>query len=494
MLFVLPCPGAGANGADPGWEITSRMGRSILMEPVITRFPPSPTGFLHIGGARTALFNWLFARHLGGKFILRIEDTDIERSTEASVKAILDAMEWLGLTWDEGPYYQTKRLDIYAEYAKKLTDTGHAYWCECTPEELETRRKAAMAQGRKPKYEGTCRNLGLGPGTNRVLRFRTPESGETILRDLIKGPIFFDNSELDDLVLVRSDGIPTYNFAVVIDDLTMDVTHIIRGDDHVNNTPRQMQIYLALGAKMPEFGHVPMIHGEDRSPLSKRHGATSVMEYKELGFLPEALVNYLVRLGWSHGDQEIFSRAELIEEFTLEHVGKSPSVFNMEKLLWLNAHYIKEKQPEELIAPLKPFLTARGYLEKDDSYIAGAIRTLQPRSRTLVEMADAMRFYMIDEVDYDEAAVQKFLTHEMRDVFERVLPELQNLDDFNEANLEAVFKKVTGELNMKLGKIAQPIRVALTGVTVSPGLFEIIDVLGKETVLKRMRRAMGRMG
>lgn len=464
------------------------------MEPVITRFPPSPTGFLHIGGARTALFNWLFARHLGGKFILRIEDTDIERSTEESVKAILDAMEWLGLTWDEGPYYQTQRLDIYAEYAKKLIDNGHAYWCECTPEELENRRKAAMAQGRKPKYEGACRNMGLGPGPNRVLRFRTPESGETILKDLIKGPIFFDNSELDDLVLVRSDGIPTYNFAVVIDDITMDVTHVIRGDDHVNNTPRQIQIYIALGAKLPEFGHVPMIHGEDRAPLSKRHGATSVMEYKELGFLPDALVNYLVRLGWSHGDQEIFSRAELIEKFTLEHVGKSPSIFNMEKLLWLNAHYIKEEQPEELVAPLKPFLAARGYPEKSDHYIAGAIRTLQPRSRTLVEMADAMRFYMVDEVEFDEAAAQKFLTPDMRVAFERLVLELEQMGDFNEASLEAVFKKVTGELNMKLGKIAQPVRVALTGVTVSPGLFEIIDVLGKETVLKRMRRATSRMG
>ncbi len=460
------------------------------METVITRFPPSPTGSLHIGGARTALFNWLFARHHGGRFVLRIEDTDIERSTEASVKAILDAMEWLDLNWDEGPFFQTKRLDVYREYAQKLFDTGHAYWCECTPEELENRRKAAMAQGRKPKYEGTCRTRGLGPGPNRVLRFHTPETGQTILDDMIKGPIFFDNSELDDLVLVRSDGMPTYNFAVVIDDLTMNITHVIRGDDHVNNTPRQIQIYLALGAELPRFAHVPMIHGEDRSPLSKRHGATSVMEYRELGFLPEALINCLARLGWSHGDEEIFSRSELIEKFSLNTVGKSPSIFNIEKLLWLNAHYIKEKPPLDLVAPLKPFLTARSFPEKPDDYIAGAIRTLAPRSRTLVEMADAMRFYMVDTIEFDEAAARKFLVPDIRAPFERLAEDLTKLDPFSEQGLEEVFKKVTAEFGMKLGKIAQPVRVALTGVTVSPGLFEIIDVLGKDAVLKRLGRAL----
>ncbi|MEN6439398.1 MAG: glutamate--tRNA ligase [Syntrophobacter sp.] len=463
------------------------------METVITRFPPSPTGFLHIGGARTALFNWLFARHHGGKFILRIEDTDLVRSTEASVKAILDGMEWLGLNWDEGPYFQTQRFDIYREYAERLVSTGHAYWCECSPEVIESRRKAAMAEGRKPKYEGTCRAKGLGPGSNRVLRFRTPDTGTTVLKDLIKGPILFENSELDDLVLVRGDGVPTYNFAVVIDDITMNVTHVIRGDDHVNNTPRQILIYMALNARLPEFGHLPMIHGEDRSPLSKRHGATSVMEYKELGFLPEALVNCLVRLGWSHGDEEIFSRAELIEKFSLEAVGKSPGIFNMEKLLWLNAHYIKEKQPEDLVPLLRPFLSARGYPDRPDGYLAGAIGTLQARSRTLVEMADAMRFYMVDEVVYDEAASAKFLGADMRNAFDRLTAELESLESFNEEGLEAVFKKVTGELGMKLGKIAQPVRVALTGATVSPGLFEIIGVLGKETVLTRLRRALARM-
>ena len=460
------------------------------MEPVITRFPPSPTGYLHIGGARTALFNWLFARNTGGKFILRIEDTDVERSTEESVKAIIDAMEWLELTWDEGPYFQTKRLDVYRQYAQKLVDAGHAYWCECTPEELENRRNAAMAEGRKPKYEGTCRRKDLGPGPNRVLRFRTPDSGMTILKDIIKGPIAFDNSELDDLVILKSDGIATYNFAVVVDDITMGITHVIRGDDHVNNTPRQILIYQALGANLPEFGHVPMIHGEDRSPLSKRHGATSVMEYKNMGFLPEALLNCLVRLGWSFGDQELFSRSELIEKFTLENVGKSPSIFTMEKLLWLNAHYIKEKRPEDIVALLRPFLAQRNYPDKPLGYIAGAVRTLQARSHTLVEMADAMRFFMVDEIEFDPDAAGKFLTSEVRETFVRLISELSGLEVFDEKSLEPVFRKIAADLAMKLGKIAQPVRVALTGGTISPGLFEIIEVLGKETVLKRLRKAL----
>ncbi|MGA2402730.1 MAG: glutamate--tRNA ligase [Syntrophobacteraceae bacterium] len=460
------------------------------MEPVITRFPPSPTGHLHIGGARTALFNWLFARNRGGKFILRIEDTDVERSTDESVKAILDAMEWLELTWDEGPYFQTQRLDVYREYAQKLVDSGHAYWCECAAEELENRRKAAMAEGRKPKYDGTCRQKGLGPGPNRVLRFRTFDSGSTVLRDIIKGPITFENSELDDLVILKSDGIATYNFAVVVDDISMNVTHVIRGDDHVNNTPRQILIYRALGAKLPEFGHVPMIHGEDRSPLSKRHGATSVMEYKNMGFLPDALLNCLVRLGWSYGDQEIFSRSELIEKFTLENVGKSPSIFTMEKLLWLNAHYIKEKRPEELVPVLRPFLALRNYPDKPNGYVAGAVRTLQARSRTLVEMADAVRLYMVNEIEFDPDAAGKFLTSEMREAFARLISELSGLEVFDERSLEPVFRKIAADLGMKLGKIAQPVRVALTGATISPGLFEIIDVLGKETVLKRLRKGL----
>lgn len=463
------------------------------MQPVITRFPPSPTGFLHIGGARTALFNWLFARHHGGKFILRIEDTDVARSTEEAIKAILDAMEWLELTWDEGPFFQTQRLEIYREYLKKLLESGHAFYCECSSEALEERRREALASGRKPKYDGRCRDRGLGPGPNRVIRFRCPQTGTTVLHDLIKGPILFDNSELDDLVLERSDGVPTYNYAVVIDDITMNITHVIRGDDHVPNTPRQILIYQALGVPLPHFAHVPMILGRDRAKLSKRHGATSVMAYQEMGYLPEALINYLVRLGWSHGDQEIFSREELIQTFSLENVGKSPSVFDPEKFLWLNAHYLKTRNPASLVPLLSPFLKAQQYPERPADYLVKAIHTLQPRTHSLVEMADAMKFYMVDEVAYDSAAAKKFLATGMIEPFERLIVALDQLAVFDEANLEPAFQEVVAAMELKLGKIAQPVRVALTGLTVSPGLFEIIDVLGKETVLSRLRRAVAFM-
>jgi glutamyl-tRNA synthetase len=460
------------------------------MQPVITRFPPSPTGYLHIGGARTALFNWLFARHHGGRFILRIEDTDLARSTEESVKAILDAMEWLGLEWDEGPHFQTQRFEIYREYLQKLLNSGHAYYCDCSPEDLEKRRQQALAEGRKPKYDGRCRDRGLGPGPNRVVRFRCPGIGTTMLDDLIKGPILFNNAELDDLVLQRSDGVPTYNFAVVIDDVTMNITHVIRGDDHVNNSPRQILIYQALAVPLPRFGHLPMILGPDRTRLSKRHGATSVMAYKEMGYLPEALVNYLVRLGWSFGDQEIFARDELIDKFSLEHVGKAAGVYNAEKLLWLNAHYIKEKQPEDLVPLVGPFLAAHGYPSRASSYLAKAIATLQSRCQTLVDMAEAMGIYMVDKVSYEPQAAKKFLTPEMKAPFAELLTALEQLGGFDEKKLEEVFHGVVGKLGLKLGKVAQPVRVALTGKTVSPGLFEVIDVLGKETVLCRLREAM----
>jgi glutamyl-tRNA synthetase len=460
------------------------------MHTVITRFPPSPTGTLHIGGARTALFNWLFARHHGGKFILRIEDTDLARSTEESIRAILDAMEWLGLEWDEGPYFQTQRFDIYREYLRKLIDSGHAYYCDCSPEDLERRRREALAAGQKPKYDGRCRDRALGPGPNRAVRFRCPQLGTTVLNDLIKGPIFFNNAELDDLVLQRSDGVPTYNFAVVIDDLTMNITHVIRGDDHVNNTPRQILIYQALGVDLPNFGHVPMILGQDRTRLSKRHGATSVMAYQQMGYLPEALVNYLVRLGWSYGDQEIFSREELISKFSLENIGKSAGVFNVEKLLWLNAHYIKEKSPEELVPLVQPFLARRGYPDKPAAYLAKAIHTLQSRTQTLVEMAQAMNIYLVEQVVYDPEAASKFLTPDMAAPFRELIAVLDALPTFDEKSLEQAFRRVVEKLGLKLGKLAQPVRVTLTGVPVSPGLFEVIDVLGKKTVLDRIAKAL----
>jgi glutamyl-tRNA synthetase len=338
---------------------------NTAMIKIRTRFPPSPTGFLHIGGARTALFNWLFARQQGGSFILRIEDTDQARSTDEATRAILEGLEWLGLDWDEGPFFQSQRTEIYRQFISDLLDQGKAYYCDCSSELLEKKRETARATGRKPKYDGTCRKKALGPGPQTVVRLKNPLTGSTGFDDLIRGPIVFPNEELDDLILARSDGSPTYHLAVVVDDITMEITHIIRGDDHLNNTPRQIQIYQALGRPLPFFGHVPMILGADKTRLSKRHGATSVLAYKEMGFLPQALINYLVRLGWAHGDEEIFSRQEMIEKFSLSQVGKSAGVFNQEKLLWLNSHYIKESDNRELAVLLAPFLQGKGFRDPD---------------------------------------------------------------------------------------------------------------------------------
>ncbi|MGD2124983.1 MAG: glutamate--tRNA ligase, partial [Desulfobacteraceae bacterium] len=342
---------------------------------VVTRFPPSPTGYLHIGGARTALFNWLFARQKKGKFILRIEDTDKDRSTEEATNAILESLAWLGLDWDEGPYFQSQRYGVYWDFVQRLLSSGKAYYCHCTPEELEGRREQAMAKGLKPKYDGTCRNLGLGPGPNAVVRLKAPLTGNIVFRDLVKGPISFDNEELDDLILWRSDGNPTYHLAVVIDDITMGLTHIIRGDDHVNNTPRQMLIYQALGEPLPYYAHVPMILGPDRTRLSKRHGATSVLAYRDMGYLPHALMNALARIGWSYGDQEKFTRDELIKKFSLEHVGKSAGIFNAEKLLDLNAQYIRECDTPFLTRAVKPHLEALGFKDLDEAPLVKAVET-----------------------------------------------------------------------------------------------------------------------
>ncbi len=460
------------------------------METVITRFSPSPTGTLHIGGARTALFNWLFARHNNGKFILRIEDTDVARSAEEYTQVIIESMQWLGMDWDEGPYFQSKRLEIYKKYIEILLEKGRAYYCDCSPEEVERKRKEAMAAGKKPKYDGKCRDRNLGPGPGRVVRFRAPDVGTTIVKDVIKGTISFDNSELDDLVIQRSDGMPTYNFAVVVDDLTMGITHVIRGDDHVNNTPRQILIYEALDATPPVFAHVPMILGQDRARLSKRHGATSVLAYRDAGYLPEAMVNYLVRLGWSYGDQEIFSKEELIEKFSLENIGKSASIFDPEKLLWLNSHYIKEYDPARLAELLLPFLKEKDYKIPSRDYLVRAIVTLQPRAKTLAEMADMMDFYLLEEIEYNPKAAKKFLKPAMVPVFEDLINKLKALSEFTEESLEKVFRATSEELGVKLGKIAQPVRVALTGRTASPGLFEIIDILGKNKTIARLEAAL----
>jgi glutamyl-tRNA synthetase len=459
-----------------------------------TRFAPSPTGFLHIGGARTALFNWLYTRRHGGTFVLRIEDTDQTRSTEASTRAILDAMIWLGLDWDEGPYFQAERVELHREMVRKLVGEGKAYYCTCTPEELEAKRKKALAEGRKPKYDGTCRDRGLASSPGAVVRFRGPEVGQTVMHDLIKGDIAFNNEELDDLIIERTDGYPTYNFAVVVDDAEMGITHVIRGDDHVNNTPKQIQMYEALGCQVPLFGHVPMILGADKARLSKRHGATSVMAYQEMGYLPEALVNYLVRLGWSHGDQEIFSLEELVAAFSLESVGKSAAVFNPEKLLWLNQHYIMACPEERLVELMLPFWRERGFAVGERPFITKVTADLRTRAKTLMEMAEASAFYFVEQVVYDPEAAAKFLTPEYAGHLEVVAKRVPDLADYTKEGLEGFLRALAEERGTKLKWIAQALRVALTGKTVSPGIDEVMVTLGKERVIRRIREALAQAG
>jgi glutamyl-tRNA synthetase len=459
------------------------------MTEVRTRFSPSPTGALHLGGAHTALFNWLIARHYGGTFILRIEDTDKERSQEQFVTEILDAMEWLGLNWDEGPHRQSERLGIYNDYIQQLVERGAAYYCNCPPQDLEARRQAALARGEKPRYDGHCRDLNLPPGPDTAVRFKTHRTGVTHWQDAIKGAIAFDNQELDDLVLRRADGIPTYNFAVVVDDITMGVTQVIRGEDHIPNTPRQLLIYEALGVAPPLFAHMPLMLGKDRAKLSKRHGAVSVTAYREQGYLPQALLNYLARLGWSHGDQEIFSREELVKYFTLEHVTKSPGVFDEEKLQWLNSHYFKEMPPSELALHLTPFLH---YLDKepDQEYLAKVVTTLSARSKTLVEMAEAARFYFLDPRPYDPKAAKKFLTPATAAVIKEIAARLAGLAEVNDAAITQLFSELAAETGQKMVNLAQPVRVALTGKTASPGLYEIISILGRDETLQRLNHAI----
>ena len=469
------------------------------MAQVRTRFAPSPSGYLHIGGARTALFNFLFARHHGGKFILRIEDTDRERSTPEAINAILDAMNWLGLDWDEGPFYQTKRYPLYKETVQKLLSEGKAYPCVCTPEKLEAKRQLAQKEKRKSMYDGTCRPPeGVIPPLPQdkpyTIRFRSPRDGSTIVNDAVKGDVVFDNRELDDLIIARSDGTPTYNFCVVVDDIDMGITHIIRGDDHLANTPRQILLYQALGDTPPQFAHVPLILGLDKARLSKRHGATSVTAYRDMGYLPEAILNYLVRLGWSHGDQELFSREELIEKFSLESVGKSAGVFNPEKFLWVNFHYLKTRPLSQLAEEIVPYIVAKGYrAPQDKSWLERMIKTLQERSRTLVELVDSAHFYLTNDIAIDEKAAKKFLTPEVSQPLSKLIERLSALDEFSEANIESAFSGVLEEFGLSMGKLAQPVRVALTGSTVSPCIHEVIAVLGKERTIRRLQSALERL-
>jgi glutamyl-tRNA synthetase len=445
---------------------------------------------LHLGGARTAIFNWLYARRMQGRFVLRFEDTDTERSSQEYVDAILDSLEWLGIDWDEGPYFQTRRFPVYREFVQKLIESGNAYYCTCPPERIEEMRRKAMATGGKPKYDGTCRNRGLDAGPGAAVRFKAPLAGTTVLDDVVKGSIVFQNEELDDFIICRSDGTPTYNFAVVVDDITMGITTIIRGDDHVMNTPKQIQLYKALGSALPVFGHVPMVLGRDRTRLSKRHGATSVTAYREMGFLPEAMLNYLVRLGWSHGDQEFFTRQELVEVFNLENIGRAAGVFDSEKLSALNADHMKALPPAQLIDRLRPFMKTRGMDLIESVANEKVVASLAPRSKTLVEMADQALFYYQDEVAYDPDAGRKFLTPEALPALRTLTAKLAALENYTESALEDAFKAVMDETGLKLGKIAQPVRVALSGRAASPGIFEITAIIGKEKTLARLGKAI----
>jgi len=466
-----------------------------MTQTVRVRFPPSPTGHLHIGGVRTALFNWLYARHSGGVFVLRIEDTDRTRSTEESIRVILEGLNWLGLDWDEGPYRQTGRLDVYQTHAYRLLEEGQAYHCYCTPQELQERREAALRRGDNPRYDRRCRDL-LQPPAERqpAIRIKAPLAGQTTFVDLIHGELTFENSELDDLIILRSDGTPTYNFAVVVDDVTMRITHVIRGDDHIPNTPRQIMIYHALDYPLPQFGHVSMILGSDKGRLSKRHGATSVLSYREMGYLPEALLNYLARLGWAHGDQEIFSKEELVEQFSLSELNKAAAIFNPDKLLWLNAHYLRTLPSERLMDELLPHLVREGTVkspdEVDRAYLARAIDSVRERSKTLVEMAKWLRFYFTDHIVYEDKAAAKFLTAEAAPLLAQLVEGLERLPTFDVASIEQVFQRLMAAEGVTLGALAQPARVALTGGTVSPGIHEVMAILGRERVLSRLQKAL----
>ncbi|HEY9855491.1 MAG TPA: glutamate--tRNA ligase [Stenomitos sp.] len=471
------------------------------------RFAPSPTGYLHVGGARTALFNWLLARHSGGTFVLRIEDTDLARSTEASVQAILDGMRWLGLSWDEGPdiggpyapYFQMQRLDTYKHYVDRLLNEGHAYHCFCSKEELDAMREEAQKKGEAFSYTGRCRNLLpeiaqrlREEGRQPVIRFKTPTEGETVVEDLIHGSVSFQNALLDDFVLVKADGVPTYNYAVVIDDATMEITHVLRGDDHLSNTPKQILIYQALGLPMPQFGHIPMILGQDRARLSKRHGATSVMAYEEAGYLPEAMLNYLAKLGWACGDQEEFTVEELIEKFTVAGVNNTAAVFDQAKLDWLNGVWMRRLPTSTLVERLKPRWAARGWLTErhTDEWLNALVELLKERARTLVELVDYSTFFFDVPIEYKPEAVEKFLVPENRAILEALRDRLPKAEPWDLATVEGVFRNLASELGVKAGAVIQPARVALTGSTASPGMFETATLMGPELVAKRLQGAL----
>lgn len=452
-----------------------------------TRFAPSPTGYLHVGGARTALFAWLYARHHQGIFILRVEDTDVERSTEASTQAILDGMHWLGLDFDEGPFYQTHRLCRYRDVIQQFLKDGHAYRCYCSKERLEKLREVQMATGEKPRYDGCCRELNSQDETTpHVIRFKNPQTGVVVFDDMIRGRISVNNAELDDLIIARTDGVPTYNFCVVVDDYDMKITDVIRGDDHINNTPRQMNMLAALGAPIPRYGHVPMILGSDGKRLSKRHGAVSVMQFRDDGYLPDSLLNYLVRLGWSHGDQEIFSREEMIQLFDARNVNNSPAAFNFEKLDWLNQHYLKTKNPQSLILPFVEQLAYLNIRAIDDAQLCAVISLQAERVKTLREMAEKSRYFFEDVIEYDEASVKKHLTSESKPLLIATKNYFENLTEWTKESLHQAIVTIVEAEGVKMGQLAQPLRVAVTGSTVSPSIDSTLQWIGKEKVLARL--------
>lgn len=544
-----------------------------FMGEIRVRFAPSPTGHLHVGGARTTLYNWLFARGRGGRFILRIEDTDLARSTGEAVEGIVRSLRWLGLDWDEGPgvggpygpYFQSQRIELYREYARKLLELGRAYRCYCSPEELEPRRKAALERGGPAKYDRRCLSLSEAARTRfeaegrpAVTRFLSRDEGTTVVDDRIRGEVRFENSVLDDFVMIRSDGLPTYNFAVVVDDALMRITHVIRGEDHISNTPRQIQVYEALGLEEPEFAHIPMILGPDRTRLSKRHGATSVGQFEEEGFLPEAMVNYLALLGWGYdATQQIFSVSELIEKFSLERVSKNAAVFDMKKLEWMNGYYIREMKTEELAERVRPFLEERGLLaapgagnagsdaagvgrtylspsepgaggddeggetagdaggeggrpprsagtpchgtsseagrESKEAILLRALELVKTRMKTLPEVVQWTYYHFTDEIEFDPAARERFLERDyIPELFGFLVERFADIPTFNERSIEAVFEEAKDTFGLKLGDAIQPVRVAVTGGTASPGMYEVLALLGRERTIGRLGKALGK--
>ncbi len=459
---------------------------------IVTRFPPSPTGYLHIGGARTALFNWLYARRHGGRFVFRIEDTDLARSTPEAVEAIFEGMAWLGLDYDDGPYFQTRRFDRYHEAIAELLSVDKAYHCYCSRERLDDLRNQQMARKEKPRYDGFCRErMGSPPiGVMPVVRLRTPREGELVVADRVHGNVIFNNEELDDLIIARSDGTPTYHLTVVVDDMDMGITHVIRGDDHLNNTPRQIHIMEGLGGVRPVYAHVPMINGADGKKLSKRHGAVSVTQYRDEGFLPEALLNYLARLGWSHGDEEIFSREELIQKFDIEHLNKSAASFDLDKLLWVNQQYLQRVPTERLVNTAAPFFAAAGLHAENGPALSALLEAQRTRAKTLVEIVEKSQPFFGELVEMDSVAAAKHLPGSVGAVLRALREALATVDPWLKELLHAVVERVAQEQGLKLGQVAQPLRVAVTGSTASPAIDVTLELLGKKRCLGRLDAAL----